>query len=114
MSRIPTIRVKSDNPEHNGYIIRNIEDLRYGEELFLADEFAKLGEHNLRLKIAPLSSDDPYRIEAEMWLKQKESASSKKSNENGYEHWYKKPIGVIGIGTMTGILVFLVKYLLGF
>lgn len=79
MSKLPTIRVKSNNPDHHkGFFIRNADDLRYGEELFMADEFERLGEHSVRLKIESLSSDDAFVVEGNVWLrlKSKERAAS--------------------------------------
>lgn len=38
----------------------------------MAEEFERLGEHAVRLKIANLSTDDQYRVEAEVWLNLKE------------------------------------------
>lgn len=79
MSRIPTIRVKSTNPDHpDGFFIRNADDLKYGEELFMAEEFARLGEHAVRIKIASLSSDDDFVVEGNIWLKLKEQELSAK------------------------------------
>lgn len=79
MNRIHTIKVKSTNPEHHGgFCIRNSDDLRYGEELFMAEEFARLGEHAVRLKIESLSSDDEFVIEASLWLKLKDKEASAK------------------------------------
>ena len=43
-----------------------------------------------------------------------EKESQKSGNNRTDEHWYKKPIGVIFLGTCAGVLVFLIKYLLGF
>ena len=47
-------------------------------------------------------------------MKEAEIALQNSSNNTSDDHWYKKPIGVIFLGTCAGILVFLVKYLLGF
>ena len=111
MSRIPTIRVKSTNPEHHeGFFLRNADDLRYGEELFMAKEFERIGEHAVRLKIANLSSDDQYRIEADVWLRLIES--SQKRRDDCGDHWYKKPIGILALSATAGVLAYLVKYLL--
>ncbi|MFT6909453.1 MAG: hypothetical protein ACJAS1_006172 [Oleiphilaceae bacterium] len=77
MSTIPTIRVKSDNQNHReGFIIRNSDDLRYGEILYKADEFESLGEHKVRLKLESSPSDEFFVTEARLWLELKEKECS--------------------------------------
>ena len=88
MSRIPTIRVKSTNPDHHeGFFLRNAGTLQYGEELFMAAEFEMLGEHAVRLKIASLPSDDCFVVEGNLWLelKAKERAASDEANRSARE-----------------------------
>jgi len=76
---MPTIRVKSTNPEHHdGFFLRNDDDLRYGEELFMAEEFSRLGKHAVRIKIASLPADDAFVVEGNVWLKLKEQELSAK------------------------------------
>lgn len=78
MSRVPTIRVKSQNPEHHGFVLRNVGDMRYGEELFMAEEFEHLGVSGVRLKMASLPPDDDFVVDAKEWLKLKEHELSTK------------------------------------
>lgn len=86
MSRIPTIRIKSDNPAHeNGFFIRNADDLRYGEVLFKFDEFESLGEHEIRLMLESSPPDEFFEAEAKLWLELKEEerlASDKVARSN--------------------------------
>ncbi len=88
MSAIPTVRVKSDNPSHHeGFFVRNADDLRYGEVLFKADEFEALGEHEIRLKLESSSPDEYFVAEAELWLelKSKEREESEVSARSARE-----------------------------
>jgi hypothetical protein len=72
LSRIPTIRIKSENQAHeHGYFIRNHDDLRYGETLFKAEEFESLGEHEVRLKLESSPPDEFFLAEAKLWLELK-------------------------------------------
>jgi len=69
MSTIPTIKVKSNNPDHHdGFFVRNADDLRYGEKLFMAEEFEKIGEHQVRLKLESAPPDGYFIAEAKLWL----------------------------------------------
>ena len=74
MSKLPTIRVKSSNSAHKSkFLIRNADDLKYGEILFKADEFESLGEHEIRLKLESSPSDEFFVAEAKLWLEIKET-----------------------------------------
>ena len=46
---------------------------------------------------------------AEEWLQAKDI--NKNKTEPNAEHWYKKPIGIIGIGIISGLLVYLASFL---
>jgi hypothetical protein len=88
LSRIPTIRIKSKNPAHDGgFFIRNHDDLRYGEELFKADEFESLGEHEIRLMLESSPPDEFFVAEATLWLelKAKEQEFSKSARREALE-----------------------------
>ena len=47
-------------------------------------------------------------------IKAEEEKLQNSSNNTSNKDWYKKPIGIIFISTCAGVLVFLIKYLLGF
>ena len=47
-------------------------------------------------------------------LKDEESKLQNSRNNNTNDHWYKKPIGIIFLSVFGGVLVFLIKFLLGF
>jgi len=81
MSTIPTIRVKSNSPDHHdGFFIRNADDLRYNEELFKAEEFERIGEHEVRLKLESAPPDEYFIAEAKLWLDLKEEKQSKQED----------------------------------
>lgn len=72
MSRIPTIRVKVNNPaNHDEFLIRNTCDLKYGEVLFKSEEFESLGEHEVRLRLELSPPDEYFVAEAKLWLELK-------------------------------------------
>ena len=47
-------------------------------------------------------------------IKNEEIALQNNSNNDSNDYWYKKPIGIIGIGIITGTLVMFIKWLFGF
>ena len=80
-----------------------------------------LGEQKVKQKLADgdrLFGDvgSPYHQEVLIWLAEKNAASLKKIQENksypAPDHWYKKPIGVIGIAITSGVLLYLALFII--
>jgi hypothetical protein len=40
--------------------------------------------------------------------------SQKSRGDRGDDHWYKKPVGIVVLGVTVGLLLLLIKFLLGF
>jgi ferric-dicitrate binding protein FerR (iron transport regulator) len=40
-------------------------------------------------------------------------SSQKRSSDRSNDHWYKKPVGIVILGVSVGLLVLVVKFLLG-
>jgi len=84
LETIPTIRVKD---HHGSFVIRNADDLPYGEELFKADEFEAIVEHGMRLKLESSPIDAFFVAEANLWLaiKEKERLESDSASRSARE-----------------------------
>lgn len=53
-------------------------------------------------------------VDAHLAARLQQHASQDSSKNATNDHWYKKPIGIILLSVCAGVLVFLIKYLLGF
>ena len=43
-----------------------------------------------------------------------EMRSQKRGDNHSDEHWYKKPVGIVVLSVTAGLLLLLIKFLLGF
>jgi hypothetical protein len=75
-------------------------------------------------KVPPLPSGNPtYHQTYESAMRRiqrrlqkfdaEETSSDKRTNDRTDDHWYKKPVGILILGVAVGLLVTLIKYLLG-
>ena len=75
-------------------------------------------------RVPPLPSANPTyhqtyesamrRIQRRLQQFDTEAGSSQKSrNDDSNEHWYKKPVGIVVLSVTAGLLLLLIKFLLG-